>query len=110
MELENFGLITDLDKAKPVYDRILFLSNEKIKILERMADLRKIGNHKEAQSLQLNVSKINIEIGALKESIEYVRTKMFITVAKSYLTKQQMNEINIRCEEILSSPEIYLLR
>lgn len=44
-----------------------------------------------------------------KERIEYVRTKAFILVAKSYLTKQQMDEINVKSEALLASPELYLI-
>jgi len=109
-ELENFGLITDLDKAKPVYDKIYQLTKERIELIEKIERERILGDNSSYFSQGLRLSKIKSEIGLLKTSVEYVRTKMFIHVAKSYLTKSQMDEINLRSEEILSSPELYLLK
>lgn len=109
-ELTNFGLITDIDKAKPVYERIFKLTKDRIELLEKIERQRNIGDTSNYFQQGLILSKIKSEIGLLKQSVEYVRTKMFILVAKSYLTKEQMNEINLRCEEILSAPELHLIQ
>lgn len=106
----DYKLITDLDGAKPAMERILYLTNQKIKLQERAINCETIGNNKLANTLRHEISLIKSELAVIRESIEYVRIKMFIQVAKSYLTKEQMIEIHTKADEILASPELYLLK
>ena len=105
----DYKLITDLDGAKPAFERLQQLTIEKIKLSERYQNLKIIGDNKKANELGFEINKLKLEMSLIRESVEYVRIKAFILCAKSYLTRSQMKEIGERAEELLASPEIHLI-
>lgn len=105
----DYKLITDLDGAKPAFERLQQLTMEKIKLTERYQNLKIIGDNKKANELGFEINKLKLEMSLIRESVEYVRIKAFILCAKSYLTRSQMKEIGERAEELLASPEIHLI-
>lgn len=103
------GIVTELDQAKPVFERMFEISKKRIELLETQQRLTLIGEHVKANNARNQIAKLKTEISLLRDSIEYVRIKTFILCAKSFLTKEQMISIWENVDKILQSPEIHLI-
>lgn len=107
--MEEIKIVTNIEDAAPVYQKIAELSNQKAKLSERYENLKTLKNFQKMDKVGAEINIIKNEIRLLRDSIEYVRIKAFILCAKSFLTKDQMQQIGINADNLLAQPELYIL-
>ena len=99
-------LATDLTEAEPIINKIMELTNERIRCLKKWNEVAGKDN-KEHQRLQAKLATLKSEIAALRETIEYVRLKAFIYVSKEYLGKESWEAIWQKVDKLLEASDEY---
>lgn len=107
--MEDYKIVTNLEDAKPVYERISELAKERMGLAQRYIDLTAIGDMHQRNIVGHRINSVKTEMAVLRDSIEYVRIKTFIMVVRSYLNKNDFENIFSQVDEILSAPELHLM-